>query len=257
MVSAPVQIDFPGEAIARITLNRPEKRNALNIEMMELLLSALQDFRERFPEIRALIIRGAPPIFCPGLDLTEAADPVKGEMMARLVGSLFVEINAAPFLTVAAVEGAALAGGAGIALACDIVIANEGARWGFPEVLRGLVPAQVSALVLRSVQGRTARELLLYGDTVDSTQALAVGLINQVVPTAEMPEAAIAAAVKITHAAPGAVAATKSLLRELEGLPLADELALALPYFLKARASAEAIQGQEAFFTKRSAPWQP
>ena len=137
-------VERPDEATAVLTLNRPQRRNALTIEMMESLCQALDGFAsQRQP--RVVILRGAGPAFCSGLDLDEAAQAELAERSALCVARAFQTVADLPLVTIAAVHGAAYAGGAGLMACCDFIVAADDLRVCFPEVRRGLVPALVAA----------------------------------------------------------------------------------------------------------------
>ena len=184
-----VKIDHPKQGISVVSLNRPEKRNALNIDLMEQLCHAIEQVH-RNPNQRAIILKGEGPVFCAGLDLAEANDDSKIETSSQWISRTLTTIYQSPLVTIAAVHGAALAGGAGLMTACDLAIASEEAVIGYPEIRRGLVAAQVMLFLVRQIGQRYARELLLLGELIDVQRALQFGLINRAVSQAELlPEA--------------------------------------------------------------------
>ena len=150
------------EGITILTLNRAAKRNALNAILMETCSEALESLAQDKRQ-RVVILRVEGPVFCAGLDLEEAFLPDNAERTARLVARLLRAVYQLPQVTIAAVQGAAIAGGAGLMSACDVVVATQDARIGYPEVRRGLVAALVMSLLHRQVRERDARELLLLG----------------------------------------------------------------------------------------------
>src|SRR5213594_1917020 len=155
-----VLIEKQTPQITVVTLNRPERRNALTVELLTQLCAAIKVTSGQ-PRERVLILRGAGAAFCTGLDLKEAADLKKAQMTAELVAKTLITLAETHLVTIAAVHGAAVAGGAGIMSACDFVVAAEGTRIGYPEARRGLVAGLVMTFLRRQVGERHMRELLL------------------------------------------------------------------------------------------------
>jgi methylglutaconyl-CoA hydratase len=240
--------------ISLVTLNRAEKCNALNISLLSALVSTLEQLKSD-PEQRVLLINGAGKAFCSGLDLLEASEIKNSEKSAEMMAQALSLIYTMPQITISVVHGAALAGGMGIACACDYVLAADSTNFGFPEVHRGLVPAQILTLLMRQLSERHVRELLLFGEIVQSEKALKIGLINQIVPEADLLSAAISLAKKALKGAPGAITATKRLIEKISSHSLNDDLAEALKIHLSARISPEAKEGLAAFLEKRKPSW--
>ena len=243
--------------VTTATLNRPEKRNALSTDLLEGLLAALAA-SEADASQRILVIRGAGPVFCSGLDLGEAGRADFAHRSAGLVRRTLEAVATTRLVTIAAVHGAAVAGGAGLMNACDFAIATRDAKFGYPELRRGLVPAIIMTFLRRQVRERDARELLLLGKMFSGEHALAIGLVNRLVAD----EAALAAEVQmlvssLLQGAPAALAETKKLLRELWPSPVAADLDRAEALHLAARNSAEAKEGIAAFNEKRPPNWAP
>lgn len=249
-------IDSTDPAIVIVALNRPEKRNALSIELIERLTAAITAASSD-PARRVLVLRGADPVFCAGLDLREASDPKLCDQSSHRLADLYAAIGNCPLVTIAAAQGAAFGGGAGLLAACDLVVASEDLRIGFPEVHRGLVAALVTCMVRRQLGERAVRELVLLGQSVPAPRALSLGLVNRVVSGARLLDEAMILAREACIGAPGAIARTKRLLDELAPRPIAEELRLALHYHREARASAEAAEGVAAFIEKRPPRWSP
>lgn len=245
-----VKIERTGPDITILTLNRPEKRNALNIALMIDLCDAIVQ-TERVPGQRVVIIKGEGNVFCAGLDLVEAAEKESAEMIATLLTTLYKT----PLITIAAVHGAAIAGGAGLMSACDFVVADEKALFGYPEVHRGLVAAQVMALLVRQLRQRDVRELLFFGELIDAHKALSMGLINRVVPNADLMKEAFIIANKIINGAPGAIVATKRLLNEVGHASFSEDLKKGLAVHKEIRGTAEAQEGMKAFLEHRAPKW--
>jgi methylglutaconyl-CoA hydratase len=237
-----------------ITLNRPEKRNALSVELMLAATEAVRAADED-EQCRALILRGAGPAFCAGLDLHEASSVAMTEKSAGALAALYQTLYQSPLVTIAAAHGAAMGGGVGLLAACDLVIAADDLRVGFPEVRRGLVAALVTALLRRQLPERVLRELILLAETITADRALAIGLVNRVVPLARLMDEANAMSAQVAQGAPLAIARTKSLLDELAPRPIATDLAHTLQYHLDARGGAEAAEGIAAFLEKREPRW--
>ena len=247
--------------VAAITLNRADKRNALSRD----LIAALTEAFERAGgdgAIRGVILTGAGSVFCAGMDLGElaesleqaTADPSVSEDALRLA-RLYDLIFRCPRPTIATVNGPALAGGAGLVTVCDLALAAPEARFGYPEVRRGLVAAMVMPHLLRHVGERTARYLLLTGEIIDAAEALRVGLINAVVPLAQLMAHARSWMRALAAGAPQALARTKDLLRQFSRQALSVEQAAeasAAP-----RLSDEAREGLRAFFAKQPPAWLP
>jgi methylglutaconyl-CoA hydratase len=216
--------------ILTLRLNRPEKRNALSTGMIEALHAELER-AELDGHVRVVGLSGAGEDFCAGADLEEllgsADQPIEeNERAARRLGEVFRRLRELPKPVVAMVQGRALAGGAGLATACDLVIAAESARFGYPEIQRGFVPAMVLALLRRQVGEKRAADLVLTGRLLSAREAAEIGLVSRVVPDAEFESAAQALLQTLAAASPNALALTKRLLYQLEGLPLAEGLGL-------------------------------
>jgi methylglutaconyl-CoA hydratase len=244
-------------AVTTVTLNRPEKRNALSTALLEQLCAALAA-AEADATQRIFVLRGAGKVFCSGLDLEEASQPGRASASAEQVAKALRALATSRLVTIAAVQGAAIAGGAGLMSACDFAVATRDAKFGYPEVRRGLVPALIMTFLRRQLRERDARELLLLGKLCDATHAHAIGLLNRVVAD----EPALATEVQslissLLQGAPDAIAETKKLFAELWPVPVTTDLDHAHAYHLSARNSAEAKEGVAAFLEKRPPKWAP
>ena len=216
------------DATAHITLNRPEKRNALNPAVIaglkEKLREASQDER-----VRVVVITGAGKDFCSGADLaalqqiTEATVDENADD-ARSLLELFLLIRQIPVPVVAAVKGRALAGGAGLATACDIVLASTNARFGYPEVKIGFVPAMVMAILRRNVSEKRAFELITRGTELDAEKARAFGLVNEIFAEENFDQEVLAYVSEFQKLSRSAVSLTKTLLYQMDGLSFAAAL---------------------------------
>jgi methylglutaconyl-CoA hydratase len=242
-----------------VTINRADKRNALSRSLIAELTDAFQRVRDD-PAARSVILTGAGPVFCAGMDLAELAESLERRNEQSIVwddalrlAKLYDLIYTLPKPTVAAVQGSALAGGAGLVTVCDLALGVPEARFGYPEVRRGLVAAMVMPHLLRHVGERTARFLLLTGELIDAAEACRTGLVNTVVPPSDLLPKAEAWARALAEGGPEALAATKVLLRQFSRQAMSVEEA--------ARASAaprlneECQQGLRAFFAKQPVPW--
>jgi methylglutaconyl-CoA hydratase len=249
-----VLIEKESPQITLVTLNRPERRNALTLELLTELCAAVNVASEQ-PEQRVLILRGAGAAFCTGLDLKEAADTGKAHATAEMVANTLVAISQPRLITIAAVHGAAVAGGAGIMSACDFVVAAEGTKIGYPEVRRGLVAGLVMTFLRRQVGERNMRELLFSGELLEAARAREIGLVNRVVAPNDVMSEAKKFAASILQGAPNALAQTKRLVEELWWHSVKGDIDLALKYHMQARESDEAHEGISAFNEKRKPKW--
>ena len=249
-----VLVEKASSHITILTLNRPERRNSLTIELLNELVSAIKVASGQ-PEERILILRGAGAAFCTGLDLKEAADQKKAHATAEMVAKTLITLAETRLVTIAAVHGAAVAGGAGIMSACDFVIAAEKTKIGYPEVRRGLVAGLVMTFLRRQVGERNMRELVLGGELINPDRAREIGLVNRVVPPNEIMNEAQKFADSVLQGAPSALAQTKRLIEELWSTSVKEDVDLALKHHMKARDSAEAREGIAAFNEKREPNW--
>src|SRR5947207_3273534 len=240
--------------ITVVTLNRPERRNALSIQLLTELIASIKLASDETRE-RILILSGAGAAFCTGLDLKEAQNQTKAHATADLVAHVLGALNEARPVTIAAVHGAAVAGGAGIMSACDYVVAAEGTKIGYPETRRGLVAGLVMTFLRRQLRERDIRELLLGGELVDAKRALEMGLVNRVVGPDDVMKEAITFTESVLQGAPNAVVQTKRLIEELWSSSVKDDVEKALKHHMQARESAEAREGIAAFNEKRPPKW--
>lgn len=249
-----VLIERDGNGIVMLTLNRPEKRNALSIALIDALQAAV-DAAGREPGNRVIILRGAGRVFCAGLDLQEASAAQNLQPVIERVSHLMQALHASPLITIAAVHGTAIAGGAGLVAACDFAVLADDAQIGYPEVRRGIVAAIVMTLLRRQLRERDARELLLLGEPVDARRALEMGLVNRVVPAGAVLEEARRLAATAMKGAPLAAARTKQLLDELWPRSVSQDVKLALDHHSAAGGADEAREGMASFLEKREPRW--
>src|SRR5438046_2824647 len=249
-----VLVEKQSPQITILTLNRPERRNALTIELLNELIAAIKVASDQ-PHERVLILRGAGQAFCTGLDLKEAADLRKAHVTGELVGQALLTLSQTPLVTIAAVHGAAVAGGAGIMSACDFVVAAEGTKIGYPEVRRGLVAGLVMTFLRRQVGERNMSELLLGSELISAERAKEIGLVNRVVSQENLMSEAQKFADSVLQGAPDALAQTKRLIEELWWRSVKEDVDLALKSHMQARESHEAREGIAAFNEKRPPNW--
>jgi methylglutaconyl-CoA hydratase len=245
-----------GPGITLLTLNRAEKRNALSVELVQALLAALTA-AEKDAAQRVLILTGAGPVFCAGLDLAEAADPARAHQSAELIGQVLRRLSESRLVTIAVVRGAAIAGGAGLMSACDFAYAEESAQIGYPETRRGLVAALVMTFLRRQLRERDARRILLTGESFSGRHAEVIGLVNEALKADQLMPTALHTAAEVLQGGPEAVVRTKQLLAQLWPSPLAADLEQAMGTHLETRQSAEIQEGIAAFREKRPPKWVP
>ncbi len=215
-------LDYDGP-LALITLNRPDKRNAISYELIDELLRALEEVEHSAAQV--LILTGAGKAFCSGMDLdnlrsiigrTEEENRADSQMMAHL----FRTIYEFPKVTIAAVNGPAVAGGGGLATLCDFTLASTEARFGYTEVRIGFVPAIVSTFLLRQVGEKHARDLLLTGRIIGADEAFRIGLANEVVGPDKLLTRARELAAILLQNSPASLLATKRLLKRYSSAEL-------------------------------------
>ena len=241
------------DGIATLTLNRPEKRNALNAALVEALLGALARTAAD-PEVRVVALGGAGRDFCAGADLEELERTTRlGEAEsladARRMGALFAALRRHPRPVVAVVTGRALAGGAGLATACDVVLAREDAELGYPEVHLGFVPALVMTVLRRKVPEAVAFDLVARGERIGAAEAERIGLAR-VLPAAGFEDAVARYLAELAARPPSAVALAKSLLYELAELGLEEGLERAARANVEARMSEACREGVRRFLER-------
>ena len=242
---------LPGASV--VVLNRAERRNALSIDLLEQLCAAI-DSLEKDAEQRVLVLRGEGPVFSAGLDLQEAMDDALVDRSTAVVAQALRRLHESPLVSIAAVQGGAYAGGAGLMVACDIVIAANGTTIGFPEARRGLLPALISEPLKDRVREGDLRYLLLTGDNVTADEALQAGLVQRVVPSDRLMEESERVARLILDGGPETIRRTKQLLNEMYARPVFTAQNAMSKLHVSARLGDEAREGLSAFTEKR-APW--
>jgi methylglutaconyl-CoA hydratase len=246
--------------VALLTLNRPEKRNALSPQLIEELLAALDAVEAS--SARVLILTGEGSAFCSGMDLEylkglAGQSPEQNLADARRTVRMFRRLWSYPKPLIAAVNGAALAGGCGIATLGDFTLASEGAKFGYTEVRVGFMPALISAFLQMQVGEKIARDLLLSGRVLTAAEAQALGLVTRVVPPAQLMPAAREQAATLLGSSPGALRATKRLLVHGAQTELIRRLELGVEESVAIRSTADFREGLAAFLEKRKPKWSP
>jgi methylglutaconyl-CoA hydratase len=240
--------------VLTLTLNRPEKRNALDAVTIAALAAALER-AELDPAVRVVAVRGAGKDFCAGADLVEllaSADqsPEENRQSAGRLGAIYTAIRRLPRPVIAVVHGRALAGGAGLATACDFGIAGHSAQFGYPEVQRGFVPAMVMTMLRRLAGEKRAFDLVATGRLLSASEALDVGLVSRVVPDAELDSAAATILAQLAGSSPSALALIKRLFYELDGRSFEEGIALGARVNALARAHPDFRTAIAAFLTR-------
>ena len=240
--------------VLTLTLNRPEKRNALNAALIDALHAAL-DRADLDAAVRVVVLRGAGRDFCAGADLDELLDSAlrtmdDNERTALRLGRLFVRIRELPKPVIALVHGRALAGGAGLATGCDLVFAIESAQLGYPEIQRGFVPAMVMTILRRLVGERRALDLVATGRVLTASEAADMGLISRVIPDAEFETSVATLIAGLASSSGSSLALTKRLLYELDGQSFEAGIALGARVNALARAHPDFRAAIAAFLKK-------
>jgi len=246
-------IDGP---IARITLNRPEKKNALNDQLIAELKETLRDAVGN-ESVRVVVIDGNGSDFCSGADLSalekiSKASAAENANDARALQELFLLIRQLPVPVIAAVHGRALAGGCGLASACDMIVASRNARFGYPEVKIGFVPAMVTAILRRNVSEKVAFELLTRGDTIEADEAQRIGLVNRVFDDATFEDDVRQFAEGYVTVSKSAVSLTKTLFYQVDGLPFSEATETGVDVNVIARMTEDCQKGIARFLKKKS-----
>lgn len=250
-----VIVETPRPELTVLTLNRPHRRNAISIALAGAVSDTIREANET-GTCRAIVLRGAGPVFCAGLDLKEAAGAGGNQANAAAVAWLLDTIAGSESVIIAAAHGAAFAGGGGLMAACDLVVASDSLRIGFPEVRRGLPPALILPVLQRRVAPGRLRELLLLGEPIGAAEAERIGLVDRVAPAADLDRVALELAHQVCRAAPHALRSTKKLLAAAAGPDQARYRQLALEAHELARQSGEAAEGWAAFQAKRPPAWE-
>jgi len=254
-----IQLAFDA-GIATITLNRPDKRNAISFELIGDLRRALDEV-EKSPA-RVLILTGAGKAFCSGMDLENlkallGRSPEQNRKDSEAMAGLFRSLYEFPKVSIAAVNGAAIAGGTGLALLCDFTLAVPDAKFGYTEVRIGFVPAIVSTFLLRQVGEKQARDLLLTGRIFTADEAYRMGLINEIVPPEKLIDRARELAAQLMENSPTSLRLTKRLLSDHARAELDAQIETAVRENAAIRATADFREGISSFLENRKPRWSP
>ena len=257
MVYKTIKLEI-NENVATITLNRPEKRNAISSEMIEDLLGVFGEV-ETGP-VRVLILTGAGKAFCSGMDLEAlktiaTQSPLENLEDSRRVARLFRRIWTYSKPTIAAVNGAAIAGGCGIATLCDFTLSVPEAKFGYTEVRIGFLPAMVSVFLTRQIGEKHARDLLLTGRIIEAAEARELRLVTRIVKTDELMAEAQKLAKTLVACSPTSLQKTKKLLSDFRAGELDRDLELAVAEGALIRSTADFREGLSSFLEKRPPKW--
>lgn len=243
----------------RITMNRPQIHNAFNATMIGELTKA---FRQAGSDdgVRVVVLAGAGESFCAGADLNWMREIIRYSYEQNLKESLQIAelmkiIYELPKPTIARVNGAVIGGGNGLVSACDIVVAAEKARFGLSEVKIGLIPAAIGPYVIRRIGESAAHELFLTGERIDARRAREIGLVNKVVPDAELDDKVGDIIRQLLSSGPEAIAKCKELLRRVPGLSLEEAKGYTAEMIARLRTSPEGQEGMASFLEKRKPRW--
>ena len=244
--------------VATITLDRPEKRNAISFDLIDDLLHALDEVAKS--EAIVLILTGAGKAFCSGMDLENlqtllGRTPEQNLKDSQTMVQLFRSLYEFPKVTIAAVNGAAIAGGTGLALLCDFTLAVPEAKFGYIEVRIGFVPAIVSTFLLRQVGEKQARDLLLTGRLFGTDEAARMGLVSEIVPAENLMARARDLAATLMENSPASLRATKQLLSDHARAEIDEQIGTAVRENAAIRTTADFREGISSFLEKRKPVW--
>jgi methylglutaconyl-CoA hydratase len=248
------------DAVATITLNRPDKRNAITTTMMAELQTAL-DAIEKNHSVRVVILTGAGTCFCAGMDLEMLAaiaqqSPTENQEDSRRIAKMLRRIWSYPRPLIAAVNGAAYAGGCGIATLCDFTLATPEAKFGYTEVKIGFLPAIVSVFLTRQIGEKHSRDLLLTGRIIQAQEAKEFGMVTEVVPTERLLDRANELAAELIAASPSSLARAKHLLVSAAAPGIDHDLERAILENARIRCTPDFKEGVASFLEKRKPVWQ-
>lgn len=256
-----LRVTLDARGVARVTLARPEKHNAFDEGVIAAMTRAFAALGAD-PAVRAIVVSGEGKSFCAGADLdwmkrAGAWSEVENRADALRMSDMFLAIDTCPKPVIARIHGAVFAGGLGIVACADMVVAVDGARFSVSEVKLGLIPANISPFLVAKIGAAAARRWFLTAELFDAAQARAMGLVHEVVADTAAADAMVEGWLKALAAgAPGAVADTKALIRDVAGRPVTDELRTMTAERIAARrASGEGREGLAAFLEKRPPGW--
>jgi methylglutaconyl-CoA hydratase len=254
-----IRFETDDRGVARLTLDRPDVRNAFDAELIEAITDAVAGLD---PSTRVLVLAGEGKAFCAGADLNwmrgmagYSLDENRAD--STRLRNMFDTLDACPAAVVGRIHGAAMAGATGLVACCDVAVASEDTLFAFTEVRLGLVPAVISPYVLRKVGYAFARAMFLSGERFDADRAYEAGLVHRVVPSADLDATVDEYVDLFLQAAPGAVASTRKLIDAVHGRDPADVRELTVRTIAEARVGEEGQEGMAAFFSKRPPSWAP
>ena len=244
--------------VVRVTLNRPDVRNAFNEELIAELTAWATSIETH--NTRVAVLGGAGPVFCAGADLAWMSKMVgysheENLRDARVLGAMFEALNTLPVPLIGRVQGAALGGGAGMAAVCDIVVAADDAVFGFTEAKLGILPAVISPYTVAKIGQSAARELFLTASKFSARRAREIGLVHAVVPAADLDTTIDAYVHDLLTSGPRAIAAAKTLIGAVAGRPPADVAGVTADTIARHRVSPEGQEGMRAFLGKTKPSW--
>jgi methylglutaconyl-CoA hydratase len=245
--------------VLRVTLNRPEVRNAFDEEVIAAI-SSLAATAAQDNHLRAVVISGSGKAFCAGADIAWMAKSIAYSQQENLsdaedLARMLERLDTLPVPVIGRIQGAALGGGVGIAAVCDIAIAAHDAVFALSEVKLGILPAVVAPYVVRKIGVSAARELFLTGSRFGAARAREIGLVHEVVPAAELDDAVTRRLAEIMTAGPRAIATAKALIRQIAGVHPTDVIGLTTNTIAAQRVSNEGQEGLRAFLEKRKPNW--
>jgi enoyl-CoA hydratase/carnithine racemase len=251
----PVKLRREADGVAVVTMDRPERRNALNLDVKRRLTAIIETL-EADPAVRVVILTGAGGVFVAGTDVAEMAGMTPTEHTLLATDQVFTTLRRCPKVLIAAIEGYALGGGCELALACDLIVAGESAKLGQPEIRVGIMPgAGGTQRLLRAVGKYRAMRMVLTGEPVDARDALGMGLLSDLVPDGTALERAMDLARTISRMPPLAVRAIKEVMQLGQDVPLETALHLERKAFQLLFATQDQKEGMNAFLGKRAATY--
>lgn len=259
MSETPVRLEVRADRVAVVTLNRPDRLNALSSDVAAAITDTVGRITSD-PGVRTIVVAGEGRAFCAGADITELGSLAGPHEFSAFVAGLTEALQAlahCPKPSVAAIHGAALGGGLELALACDLRIAEETAKLGVPEIKLGLLPAAAgTARLTRLLPAAVAKQLLMTGEPLSATDAARFGLVNQLVPTGDALDTALALASRLAALPPTALAAAKRLVDDGAFMPLSSAIAFERETVSMLFATADRVEGLQAFIEKRAPHFQ-
>jgi methylglutaconyl-CoA hydratase len=261
-MSGTLRVERTADGVARVTLARPEVRNAFNAEMISELAATFSSLAAEPPErLRAVVLAGDGKAFSAGADIEWMRASIglsveENEADARRLAEMLAAIDECPIPVVARVHGAALGGGMGLCAVADVVLAAAGTQFGFTETKLGILPATIAPFVLPKIGESAARALFPIGQRFDAERARQIGLVHEVLPDQAALDARLEALVgELLSAGPTAVRAAKAMIRELRGTTPDEARRLSVHRIAAQRTSVEGQEGLTAFLEKRAASW--